>query len=65
MLINQTLARTLFPNEDPIGKTMIYVDPEREVIGVVGDVRHLALEEDSGAEMYLPVRQTNDYARSI
>ena len=62
MLINQTLARTLFPGEDPIGKTIIYVDPEREVIGVVGDVRHLALEEDSGAEIYLPIRQTDDYA---
>jgi predicted permease len=62
MLINQTLARTLFPNDDPIGKTLMYVDPEREVIGVVGDVRHLALEERAGAEMYLPVRQTEDYA---
>jgi predicted permease len=62
LLINQTLARTLFPNEDPIGKTVMYVDPEREVIGVVGDVRHLALEEGAGAEMYLPVRQTNDYS---
>jgi predicted permease len=61
MLINQTLARTLWPNEDPVGKTVMYVDPEREVIGVVGDVRHLALEEGSGAEMYLPVRQTEDY----
>ncbi len=32
------------------------------MIGVVGDVRHLALEEGSGAEMYLPMRQTEDYA---
>ena len=60
MLINQTLARILFPGEDPVGKTMI-VDPERVIVGVVGDVRHLALEEGSGAELYLPVRQTNDY----
>ena len=62
ILINQTFARTLFPNEDPIGKTLMYLDPEREVIGVVGDVRHLALEESSGAEMYLPVRQTEDFS---
>jgi predicted permease len=62
VLINQTLARTLFPNEDPIGKTLMYLDPEREVIGVVGDVRHLALEEGSGGEAYLPMRQTEDYA---
>ena len=31
------------------------------MIGIVGDVRHLALEETSGSEMYLPIRQTDDY----
>jgi hypothetical protein len=31
------------------------------VIGVVSDVRHLALEQESGCEM-LPIRQTNDYS---
>ena len=36
---------------------------DRRVVGVVGDVRHLALEQDSGLEMYLPMRQTNDYPR--
>jgi ABC-type antimicrobial peptide transport system permease subunit len=30
------------------------------VIGVVGDVRHLALEQDSGNEMYIPMRQCGD-----
>ena len=33
---------------------------ERRVIGVVGDVRHLALEQTSGNEMYLPMRQCGD-----
>ncbi len=36
--------------------------PEREVVGVVGDVRHIALEQGSGSEMYLPIRQGNDYS---
>ncbi len=45
ILINQTMARALWPGENPIGKTVLYVDPEREVVGVVGDVRHLSLEE--------------------
>ncbi len=31
-------------------------------MGVVADVRHSALEEASGAEMYLAMRQTTDYA---
>jgi len=29
---------------------------------VVGDVRHLALEQGAGLEMYLPIRQTGDFA---
>ncbi len=62
ILINETMARTLWPGKDPIGQTVIYVDPEREVIGVVGDVRHLALEQTSGPEMYLPIRQSDDYS---
>jgi ABC-type antimicrobial peptide transport system permease subunit len=33
---------------------------ERQVVGVVADVRHLALEQASGMEMYLPMRQCND-----
>jgi putative ABC transport system permease protein len=60
IIINETLARTLWPGEDPLGKIM-NADVEREVIGVVRDVRHLALEQESLGEMYLPIRQTNDY----
>jgi hypothetical protein len=62
ILINETLARTLWPGRNPIGQTVTYVDVDRQVIGVVGDVRHTALEQTSGCEMYLPIRQTNDYA---
>jgi predicted lysophospholipase L1 biosynthesis ABC-type transport system permease subunit len=32
------------------------------VVGVVADVRHAALEKAGGSEMYLPMRQTADYA---
>ncbi|MEP6763588.1 MAG: FtsX-like permease family protein, partial [Gemmatimonadaceae bacterium] len=31
-------------------------------VGVVADVRHLALEKDAGNEMYLPLRQTGDFS---
>ena len=61
IIINETLARRLWPGQDPLGKTLVFVDPERQVIGVVSDVRHLALEEAAGCEMYLPIRQTDDY----
>jgi ABC-type antimicrobial peptide transport system permease subunit len=62
ILVNETLARTLWPGGNPIGKTTLYADGEREVVGVVADVRHLALEQTSGNEIYLPMRQTTDYA---
>jgi predicted permease len=62
MLINETLARSVWHGRDPIGQTATYVDVDRQVVGVVGDVRHLALEQGSGCEMYLPIRQTSDYS---
>jgi predicted permease len=61
MLVNRTLAAALWPGQDPIGK---YVRgpcaKERRVVGVVGDVRHLSLEQAAGNEMYIPARQCND-----
>jgi predicted permease len=61
IVINETMARTLWPGQDPIGKIVLNAcAPERRVVGVVGDVRHLALEQTSGNEMYLPMRQCGD-----
>ena len=61
IVINDTMARALWPGQDPIGKYVVNVcAPERRVVGVVGDVRHLALEQASGNEMYLPVQQCGD-----
>jgi predicted permease len=60
VLVNQTLARTLWPGQDPIGQVMTQ-DGGRRVVGVVSDIRHEALESKGGSEMYLPMRQTGDY----
>ena len=63
IVINETMARALFPGQDPIGKVILNAcAEERRVIGVVGDVRHLALEQPSGNEMYIPARQCRDQA---
>ena len=61
IIINETLAKNLFPGQDPIGKIVRADNPERTVVGVVGDVHHMALEEASGNEFYIPMRQTQDY----
>jgi predicted permease len=60
IVINETMAQRLFPGRDPLGKTILACG-ERHVIGVVGDVRHLSLEENAGMEMYVPMRQCPDY----
>jgi predicted permease len=61
IILNATLARNLWPGQDPIGKIVRADDPERTVVGVVGDVHHMTLEEGSGNEFYIPMRQTRDY----
>jgi predicted permease len=60
IILNETCARNLWPGEDPIGK-IVAEDVDRTVVGVVGDVHHMALEEASGNEFYIPIRQTQDY----
>jgi ABC-type antimicrobial peptide transport system permease subunit len=55
------MARRLWPGEDAIGK-VVRADRERHVVGVVDDVRHLALEQGAGLEMYLPIRQIQDFS---
>ncbi len=60
-VVNQTLARTLWPGQNPLGQIMTQ-DGGRRVVGVVADVRHQSAEESGGSEMYLPMRQTSDYS---
>jgi predicted permease len=61
VVVNETLARTLWPGQEAIGQSMAQ-DGGRRVVGVVGDVRHGALEDTGGSEVYLPMRQTGDYS---
>lgn len=62
IIINETLARTLWPGEDPLSRIVDISGEERRVVGVVRGVRYFGPEQDSGAEMYLPIWQTGDYA---
>jgi len=61
ILINETLARNLWPGQDPLGRLIVGQKEDIHVIGIVRDVHHLALEQPSGAEMYFPMSQTRDY----
>jgi predicted permease len=60
-IINETLARRMFLNQDPIGRTIRVADagmPEaREIVGIVGDTRHHELAIDPEPEIYRPFYQ--------
>jgi putative ABC transport system permease protein len=64
-IINESFARRFFPNENPLGKSVILdVNREKdsprefEVVGVVGDIRRVALDGEPGPEIYMPYRQS-------
>jgi putative ABC transport system permease protein len=57
MIINEALARQYFPGEDPIGKkmkTMFQGRGMREIIGIVGDVRHSGPLKEAPPQVYEP-----------
>lgn len=59
-IVNETLARKTWPGEDPVGQYLIVEHDDRtprQVIGVVGDIKHYGLDEESTAEVYEPIRQ--------
>ena len=54
VIINETMARLYFPNEDPLGHRLrIVLSPWMTVIGVVGDVHHNGLNVPPNPEIYL------------
>jgi putative ABC transport system permease protein len=62
VIVNRTLARQVWPGEDPVGQRILLggggVDSVwRTVVGVVGDVRHRGLSEAARPEMFLPYAQ--------
>jgi putative ABC transport system permease protein len=61
-IINDSMARSYFPGKDPLGSHLVFGFPpdtnvEREIVGVVADVRDVALNRDPGAMMYVPIAQ--------
>ncbi len=59
-IINESLAKRYFPNEDPLGKRInITSGPEtwREIVGIVGDVKHYRLDGDTTVQAYEPFAQ--------
>jgi len=60
IIINETMAKRFFPGEDPIGKRLhVTMGPVlyREIVGIVGDVKHYSLDQEAKAQTYEPYAQ--------
>ena len=56
-VINQTMARQFWPNEDPIGQRIqmnVVFDTPREIVGIVSDVRQNRYQPNTPPQMYFP-----------
>jgi putative ABC transport system permease protein len=63
VVISETFARRIWPEEDPIGKLIRMGDPKspaKVVVGVVGDVLHEGLDAPHSMQVYLPNTQMTD-----
>ncbi len=60
-LINETMAQKIFPNEDPLGKRINFNGGDKpdwyEIVGIVGDVKHYGLAQDTTLQTYEPYMQ--------
>jgi predicted permease len=62
-IINETMARRFWPDENPLGKRVKLGGPQRpypwmEIVGIIEDVKHDGLDAPVGPEMYMPYAQT-------
>jgi putative ABC transport system permease protein len=59
IVINETMARQLFGDIDPIGQRIRSGDdgPGKQIVGIVGDVRQKSLDEPPKPEYYAPFSQ--------
>ena len=74
VIINEAMARQFWEKGDPLNDRLVIgrgvmrefaSEPERQIIGVVGDVRDGGLNNDPGPTMYIPQAQVPDAANAL
>jgi predicted permease len=68
VLVNEAFARRYWPKGDPIGQQIEigkgmgpdFVEPAREIVGIVGDVKEAGLGNPVPEVMYIPLSQVKD-----
>jgi putative ABC transport system permease protein len=60
VIVNQTMARTFWPGQSPIGRRVKpgFEGDWRTIVGVVGDVKNAGIDKPAGTELYLPYLQS-------
>src|SRR5262247_2385915 len=69
-IVDETMARKYWPNEDPVGKRITFQSRGgnpiwREIVGIVGHVKHKGLEGESRVQYYIPHSQTQNAFMSL
>jgi putative ABC transport system permease protein len=61
VIVNESLARRFFPNQNPVGRRISIGRDERrqdlEIVGIAGDAKYQRLQESPRSIAYLPVAQ--------
>ena len=74
VIINETMAKRFWEKGDPlndrlvIGRTVMRefaTEPDRQIVGIVGDIRNGGLNNDPGPMMYIPQAQVPDAANAL
>ena len=62
-IVNQAFARTFFPNDDALGKsvTFRYNKSEVEIVGIVADTKYMTQREELRPLLYTPWRQDGEF----
>jgi predicted permease len=59
-LVNETLARKYWPNENPLGRHFTLRNVDMEVVGIVADAKYTSLRRDIPPTVYYPYVQQID-----
>jgi len=69
-LISEALAKRYFPNEDPLGRHLMFGFPvngivSREIVGIVRDIHDVSLGKEPGPMLYVPFAQAPLYGAEV
>jgi predicted permease len=68
MIVNEKFARTLFPNEDAIGKRAMSSRDERvfrEIVGIVKNMKYQGVSDSARSLVWVPYAQRNAWHQGI